>query len=155
MGIIRAIHTAAVEKRQAVQTSCKYFNDLVLQHSVHRPPWSVSVFSITDIKQFSSFVHTHYFLNYAYFQYAFTPAVTLSFRAIDPRSWFEVPSNIPPLEDAIDEAQHEQQKADLALKAEAERAEEEAKVNAVTVAMELCHRLHALRPRPCLGRRRG
>eukprot|EP00892_Ulva_mutabilis_P004767 jgi/Ulvmu1/2662/UM014_0118.1 len=128
MGIIRTIHTTAMKQRQHLQACCKHFNELMLQHSVHRPPWSMSILSMADIKLFSSFVHAHYFCNFAYFKYAFTPAVTLSFRAVDPRSWFEVPGPMPPLVDAADEALHEQQRAELAANLEAEKAAEAAKV---------------------------
>lgn len=146
MGITRTMHTTAVEKRQALQACCKHFNDLVLQHSVHRPPWSVSVLSMSDIKQFSGFVHSHYFLNYEYFQYVFTPAVTLSFQAVDPRSWYEVPPNIPPLADAIDEAQYEQQKEQTALKAAEEQVAAETKVTKYGIATQLEIRSLDLRP---------
>ena len=133
MGIIRTIHSTAMKQRQPLQACCKHFNELVLQHSVHRPPWSLSVFSVADIKVFSSFVHSHYFCNFDYFKYAFTTEVTLSFEAVDPRSWFEVPGEIPPLTHAADEAQHEKEKANFVAKAEAEKLAEDEKVHSLNI----------------------
>lgn len=127
IGIIRAVHTKAMLDRQSLTQACKHFNDLALAHSIHRPPWSVCIFSLEQMKQVTDWVHAHYLANFHCFLYVYTPRVTVCFTSKDPRQRTEAPpSALPGLDEAIDEEAHEKQIAQQ----QAQQAEEDAKIAA-------------------------
>ena len=131
IGILRTVHEKAMQEQQSVSQACKHFNDLMLAHSMHRPPWSVCIFSLEQMKHVTDWVHTHYLANFHCFLYVFTPCKTVSFTSKDPRARTEVPPEaLPALAEAVDEEAHGKQ-------LEEQRAQE-AERDAQIVAKVLC-----------------
>jgi hypothetical protein len=127
IGILRTVHNKAMQDRQCVSQACKHFNDLILAHSIHRPPWSVCTFSLEQMKQVTDWIHAHYLTNFHCFLYVYTPCTTVSFTSVDPRQRIETPPvALPALAEAIDEDAHKKQ---LAVQ-RAKEAEEDAKAAA-------------------------
>jgi Flagellar C1a complex subunit C1a-32 len=106
VGITRAVHERAVAERLPLAASFKHCGELLLAHSIERPPRSSAVFALADMRALTDWLTRTYFLHYSLYQYAFTPAVTLSFTAVDARSLVEAPPRLPGLAEALPEAEH-------------------------------------------------
>ncbi|KAJ3227285.1 hypothetical protein HK099_002649 [Clydaea vesicula] len=59
------------------ESDYNYFKELLLKHSIHRPPYSVRIFSLLQIKQISEYVTNTYFRHYLMYKYAFTKKVLM------------------------------------------------------------------------------
>ena len=105
VGITRAVHQQAVAQLQPLETAFKHCGELLLTHSIERPPRSTAVFSLNDMRLLSDWFAQTYFLHYPLYQYAFTPSVTLSFTAKDPRDLILKPTPLPALDEALPEEQ--------------------------------------------------
>ncbi len=55
-----------------------YFQELIVLHSVNRPPFSISVFSPSHAKKINEYILTTYFKHYKMYKYAFTKKVHLN-----------------------------------------------------------------------------
>ncbi|KAJ7374071.1 hypothetical protein OS493_009402 [Desmophyllum pertusum] len=70
VSIIKSVHEMAVDTPYGnVEPVFEYFKELVLCHSVKRPPYSVALFSVDQVKK--------YFRHFKMYKYAFTPKVRL------------------------------------------------------------------------------
>uniref|UniRef100_A0A3B3V2I0 Uncharacterized protein n=1 Tax=Poecilia latipinna TaxID=48699 RepID=A0A3B3V2I0_9TELE len=54
----------------------KYCNDLLLCHSVRRPPFSVKLFSLDEVNCVLNYIQDHYLRHDRLYKYIFTPQVT-------------------------------------------------------------------------------
>ncbi|KAJ3411009.1 hypothetical protein HDV05_002917 [Chytridiales sp. JEL 0842] len=64
-----------------------FFKNLVLMHSVHRPPFSDKIFSFSDLKLVTDYAINTYFRHYLMYKYVFTKKVKLDFaieNAVEP-----------------------------------------------------------------------
>ena len=59
--------------------SFTYFKSLLVGHSVDRPPWSVQVFSLEDVKLITEYVTNTYYRHYKLYNYAFNKRQILNF----------------------------------------------------------------------------
>jgi hypothetical protein len=100
------VHTAAIAERQSLQTAFKHCNRLLLEHSIDRPPRSVGIFSLEDMRCVSDWFTSKYFVHFSLYQYVFNPQPVLSFKAKLPRDAIETPPEIAPLQQALGEAEH-------------------------------------------------
>ena len=55
--------------------SYKRFEDMLMRHSVERPPYSIGVFNEADAAAIVDHATNHYFRNYKLYQYIFTENV--------------------------------------------------------------------------------
>ncbi|KXS19762.1 hypothetical protein M427DRAFT_504729 [Gonapodya prolifera JEL478] len=60
-----------------------HFKELVVKHSIHRPPYSVKVFSPRQIKVITEFATNTYFKHYSLYSYVFTKKVKLDLVTLD------------------------------------------------------------------------
>jgi hypothetical protein len=81
-----------------------FFKKLLVKHSVERPPFSVEIFSLDDVKTIIDYVANTYFRHYKLYLYAFTkkPVVNLSVRELV----VQVAPDIPPLIEGKHEANY-------------------------------------------------
>lgn len=77
--IVKVNHFEAVGKRLTMECSFKYFKDLLLRHSVQRPPYSVGLFSFQEIKAITDYMINTYYRHYKLYQYVYTKCYTLDF----------------------------------------------------------------------------
>lgn len=76
--IIKSVHEMAVDTPYGnVEPVFEYFKELLLCHSVKRPPYSVELFSVDQVKKLTSYALNTYFRHFKMYKYAFTPKVRL------------------------------------------------------------------------------
>lgn len=80
--IVKQLHTRAVRERLPVDVAFTLAKDLLLSHAVHRPPYSIAVFSLKDTQNLSAWLLEHYFRHYKLFHYAFVPRIKVRRRRL-------------------------------------------------------------------------
>ena len=79
--ILKCVHCMCVSTPfDNFQETFQYFKELLLKHSVNRPPWSTCLFSISQVKAVSEYVLTTYFKHFKLYKYAFTKRVHLDLK---------------------------------------------------------------------------
>jgi Flagellar C1a complex subunit C1a-32 len=121
LAIVRKVHTDAVAEKHTVDMAYERFAQLMLQHSVNRPPKAVGIFSYQQMRATTAWFTQSYMLHFPLYQHVFAESLSLSFTAIDPRTLIERPAALPPLDIAATE---EQRRAELDAQAEAQKLEE-------------------------------
>lgn len=78
MSIIKSIHEANVvtpiDNIQQCNTYCK---ELLLCHSVRRPPFSINLFNLEEVSRIYKYIYNSYMRHYKLYKYIFTPQVKL------------------------------------------------------------------------------
>jgi len=59
-----------------------FFRDLLLQHSVQRPPYSVGLFCLQDVTAITDFASRSFFRHYMLYKYCFTKKTEMAFSTI-------------------------------------------------------------------------
>ncbi|KAI8818502.1 flagellar C1a complex subunit C1a-32-domain-containing protein [Fimicolochytrium jonesii] len=62
-----------------LESDYHFFRDLLLKHSIHRPPFSQKVFSLQEVKIIEEYALNSYFRHYLMYKYAFTQKLRLNF----------------------------------------------------------------------------
>uniref|UniRef100_A0A803JQL3 Coiled-coil domain containing 189 n=1 Tax=Xenopus tropicalis TaxID=8364 RepID=A0A803JQL3_XENTR len=76
--IVKETHAACTDTPLSNIDACyQYFKELLLCHSVHRPPFSLELFTQQQILQISSYMMNTYFRHFKLYKYVFTPQVHL------------------------------------------------------------------------------
>lgn len=79
LGIMKRLHAKCVSTVFDNQSEClQHFQQMIVQHSVRRPPFSLCVFSPSEVKKINEYVLTTYFKHYKLYKYAFTRKVRLN-----------------------------------------------------------------------------
>ena len=128
VGIVKAVHERAIAERLTLEASFKHCGELLLMHSIERPPKSSAIFSYPDMQQLLDWFTDTYYLHFPLYQYAFTPAVTLDFKLRDPRQLFEVAPALPALDTAVPEEAHQAELEAQRVEKEKQAAEQRAQV---------------------------
>jgi hypothetical protein len=79
LSIMKVVLEESRSQRLTASASFDVFKDLVLKHSVERPPRSVGVFSFDDVRAIMDYIHNGFFRHYRLYMYAFRTHCTLSF----------------------------------------------------------------------------
>ncbi|XP_031655311.1 cilia- and flagella-associated protein 119 isoform X1 [Oncorhynchus kisutch] len=78
LSIVKSMHQANTETPLNNMGHCyAYCSELLLCHSVRRPPFSISLFSSEDVTQILKYLLNTYFRHYNLYKYIFTPQVRL------------------------------------------------------------------------------
>ena len=72
LAIVKAVHEKATRELQTIGNSFEFFKLLMLQSSVHRPPYSLGIFTFAEMKDLTEYMLSTYFRHYKLYQYAFT-----------------------------------------------------------------------------------
>ena len=76
--IIKSIHEAAIETPFNNLPQCyKYMKDLILCHSVKRPPFGIELFGPEEAKLVSEYIVNSYFRHFKLYKFVFTPKLQL------------------------------------------------------------------------------
>ena len=62
--IVKEVFTAAITERQQVDVSFSHFQKLLLEHSIHRPPYSVGLFTLAETKAIVSWMLDTFYRHY-------------------------------------------------------------------------------------------
>lgn len=73
LGIMDSVFHVGLNQRLTQTASYEMFRKCLLHHSAQRPPWSISVFSSSDVEKLTQFALTTFFRSYALYEHAFTP----------------------------------------------------------------------------------
>ena len=106
--IVKQTHEVCVSTPFGNVDECfSFFRELVLTHAVHRPPWSLEIFSPEQIETITTHVINTYFRHYKLYKYAFTPKVkldiSLQYEGLAPTPVPDVQLQEDPTPDPIDE----------------------------------------------------
>ncbi|XP_017273981.1 coiled-coil domain-containing protein 189 isoform X2 [Kryptolebias marmoratus] len=78
LSIIKSVHEANIETPLDNVDQClKYSQELLLRHSVRRPPFSVNLFSFEEATCVFKYISNNYLRLYKLYKYVFTPQITL------------------------------------------------------------------------------
>lgn len=79
--ILKSVHSMCISTPyDNFQDSFVYFRELLLRHSVHRPPFSTSLYGLTKVKAITDYVLSTYFKHFKLYKYAFTKRVQLNLK---------------------------------------------------------------------------
>lgn len=79
--ILKSVHSMCISTPyDNFQDSFVYFRELLLRHSVHRPPFSTSLYSLSEGKAITDYVLSTYFKHFKLYKYAFTKRVQLNLK---------------------------------------------------------------------------
>jgi hypothetical protein len=73
LGIMDYVFHVGLNQRLTQTASYEMFRKCLLRHSAQRPPWSIAVFSHSDVETLTQFALTTFFRSYALYEHAFTP----------------------------------------------------------------------------------
>eukprot|EP00667_Euglena_gracilis_P023315 EG_transcript_26276 len=93
------------------RASFDFFQQLLLQHSVHRPPFSEAIFALEDVQAVTQYMLDTYYRHYKLYLYAFTPRHVLSVSTYQGADRTECPPPPPPLAAALPDAQWQEREA--------------------------------------------
>ncbi|XP_073346290.1 cilia- and flagella-associated protein 119 [Pagrus major] len=78
LSIIKSVHEANVETPlNNIEQCFKYCKELLLCHSVRRPPFSINLFSSEEVTGILNYLFNSYMRHYKLYKYIFTPQVKL------------------------------------------------------------------------------
>ncbi|XP_071782914.1 cilia- and flagella-associated protein 119 [Centroberyx gerrardi] len=78
LSIIKCVHQANTETSLNNMEQCfEYCSELLLCHSVRRPPFSINLFSSEEVTHILKYIHNTYIRHYNLYKYIFTPQVQL------------------------------------------------------------------------------
>jgi len=80
--IVKETHDVAMAQFLPARKAYEHFRELLLMHSVQRPPFSVGLFTLSDAKAITDFLSAGYFRHYLLYKYAFTKKTELSFATV-------------------------------------------------------------------------
>uniref|UniRef100_A0A8C4DM01 Uncharacterized protein n=1 Tax=Dicentrarchus labrax TaxID=13489 RepID=A0A8C4DM01_DICLA len=76
LSIIKSIHEANIQTPlNNIEQCFKYCKELLLCHSVRRPPFSINLFSSEEVSCILQYIHNSYVRHYKLYKYIFTPQV--------------------------------------------------------------------------------
>ncbi|XP_064405072.1 cilia- and flagella-associated protein 119-like [Halichondria panicea] len=79
--ILKSVHKLCISTPfDNQEQALELFNNLLIRHGVSRPPYSVMLFSLQQVKIITDYVLSTYFKHYKMYKYAFTKKVRLSLR---------------------------------------------------------------------------
>ncbi|XP_030610695.1 cilia- and flagella-associated protein 119 isoform X2 [Archocentrus centrarchus] len=103
LSIIKSIHEANVETPLNNSEECfKYCRELLLCHSVRRPPFSINLFKSEEVNCVLTYIHNNYMRHYKLYKYVFTPQVKLDLSLSYSGPPTVEDSSVPAVEDVTD-----------------------------------------------------
>ena len=80
--IMKATFLESMAQFLPAKAAFNYFRDLLLQHSVQRPPYSVGLFALQDVTAITEFASRSFFRHYMLYKYCFTKKTEMTFSSI-------------------------------------------------------------------------
>ncbi|KAL0984312.1 hypothetical protein UPYG_G00139800 [Umbra pygmaea] len=98
LSIVKHIHQANTETLLNNMDHCfAYCSELLLCHSVTRPPFSINLFSYEEVTSILKYLLNTYMRHYNLYKYIFTPQVRLDLSF----SYSDMPDKVPVTEDVL------------------------------------------------------
>ncbi|KAG5464665.1 hypothetical protein LSCM4_00105 [Leishmania orientalis] len=103
-GIVHQVHESSVTDRLSRVNSYDLLRELVVRHSVHRPPYSTMVFSVREVHDIDTYMMSTYYRHYKMYMYCFVPREVATLRTLMLNDMTETPpAHLPPLSAAMTE----------------------------------------------------
>lgn len=77
--IAKETHDSSMANFWPARRSFEHFKELLLMHSVQRPPYSIGLFALSDARAITDFFSAGYFRHYMLYKYAFTRKTEMHF----------------------------------------------------------------------------
>ena len=78
IAVLKRVHEACISTPfENEELTMRLFKELMVKHSVDRPPYSSNVFSLAQVKDITDYVLTTYFKHFKLYKFAFTKRVRL------------------------------------------------------------------------------
>lgn len=111
LSIMKQVFRAMIHERLSSAETFELLRELLLRHSVARPPKSIAVFSANDLKVLTDYVVNTFFRHYKLYQYVFVTHRSLNLRTRPHRFIPRIPPPHPMLEvHLVDEKAQEELK---------------------------------------------
>ncbi|CAK9233636.1 unnamed protein product [Sphagnum troendelagicum] len=123
VSIVKAVHTQSTVGRLAMDKSWEKTKQILLTHSVQRPPFSVSVFSLADLQAITHYLLHTYFRHYKMYQYACMPTFVLNIATLELSNFVQTSPIVPPLQEFMNQEEYDIEQALI----QKQKEEEEAK----------------------------
>ncbi|KAL6763783.1 central apparatus associated protein C1a-34 [Haematococcus lacustris] len=106
--IMKEVHRRSTEGRMPVDRSFAVFKQLMLQHSVQRPPYSISLFSMPEYKAVLEWGLDTYYRYYKLYMYTYTDRVVMNVSQQHPADAVELAPQgwMQSLDSALTQEQH-------------------------------------------------
>ena len=79
--IVKSIHRLCISTPYDNTSQCyQMLKELVVSHSVHRPPYSIQLYSLEQVKNIMEYVLQTYFKHFKLYKYAFTKRVLMDLK---------------------------------------------------------------------------
>ena len=79
--ILKSVHLMCISTPfDNLQETFQYFKELLLRHSINRPPYSTSLFTIEQVRDITEYVLNTYFKHFKLYKYAFTKRVQMNLK---------------------------------------------------------------------------
>ncbi|GIL85896.1 hypothetical protein Vretimale_8967 [Volvox reticuliferus] len=127
--IVKTVHHRSTDEALTMERSFLLFKELLLMHSVQRPPYSLGLFTYAEMRKIMEWMLDSYYRHYKLYQYSYTNRITLSATYSSPSDIVELPPELPPLAKALTQAEH-----DAVLTAEERKREQDAAAAAAAAA---------------------
>ena len=121
LSVAKRVHDASGGQILTVENSLSLLKDLLLKHSVHRPPYSVGVFTLKELQLVTDYMVQSYYKHYNLYQFVYVKEFCMTATQVHPSDGIEVPSlPVAPLSEAETEAEYLQKLEDERLAKEEE-----------------------------------
>ena len=79
--ILKSVHLMCISTPfDNLRETFQYFKELLLRHSINRPPYSTSLFTIAQVRDITEYVLNTYFKHFKLYKYAFTKRVQMNLK---------------------------------------------------------------------------
>eukprot|EP01063_Lacrimia_lanifica_P017223 TRINITY_DN24012_c0_g1_i1.p1 TRINITY_DN24012_c0_g1~~TRINITY_DN24012_c0_g1_i1.p1 ORF type:complete len:329 (+),score=105.32 TRINITY_DN24012_c0_g1_i1:57-1043(+) len=109
LGILWEVHRESMVERYSMKEALQTLEHWIIQHSVHRPPQTVLLFNLAEVKAIHHFCVSTYFRHYKLYEYAFTPAQVLTLHSCRAKLVVPMPAPFPALQLATREEPPEEE----------------------------------------------
>ncbi|EPY26295.1 flagellar associated protein [Strigomonas culicis] len=80
VAIVRAVHLSSMSQRLTRVESYDTLRDLIVRHSVPRPPFCAAILDLSDVQELDEYLLGTYYRHYKMYYYVFVPQETLTVR---------------------------------------------------------------------------
>ncbi|KPA79984.1 hypothetical protein ABB37_05024 [Leptomonas pyrrhocoris] len=143
-GIVHHVHETSMCGRYTRAESYDLLRQLIVQHSVHRPPYSTMVFNVREVRDIDTYLMSTYYRHYKMYVFCFVPQEVATLRTVMVNDISEAaPAHLPPLTAAMtEEAWKEKMQEAARTREEAEMEGEVSTSEAVSTAQRLAGTLN-------------
>lgn len=101
--IMKSVHEKTIVERLCSERSREHLFEQLCAHSIHRPPYSIGIWTPSQIRNIAEWIAAEYFTQFLLYQGICRKRETMNLTTRNPGDHVEKPIFIPPLEEALTE----------------------------------------------------